>query len=194
MTTKTREQIQSICKAQWELRGIEPAAVLEMHQELSAHLDDALADGKSPTDVVGDDVQAFAASWARARKPRSHRLYRLTLDVSSLAVLLLAFAHLRRWSTQVPVLPGLVLSFAVGIIVLVLVERRRGDLGFWKGSLLFVVFSLAGLALNDLVFREAVLMTMPLWFTAPATLLVIARIAHDMRQRAAVEQGTGPHR
>jgi hypothetical protein len=192
VTTKTREHIESICKLQWELHGMEPASVLEMQQELNAHLDDALADGKSPQDVVGDDVAAFAVSWAKARRPLLYRLHRVILDVLSAAVGLLAYAHLRRWSTEAPVLPGLVLAFAVFLVITAIVGRRRGDLGFWKGSLLALVLGVAGLAINDLLLHDAVLMTVSLWVTAPVTLLVIVRLVHDMRQRRAVEEANKP--
>ncbi|MGJ3559724.1 hypothetical protein ACR6C2_17410 [Streptomyces sp. INA 01156] len=64
--TMTNQQILAVCRSNWEYRGLDDTSVREMLDELSAHLEDAVAAGRTPQDVVGDDVKKFAASWARA--------------------------------------------------------------------------------------------------------------------------------
>lgn len=66
----TNEQILAACRSNWEYRGVGEAAVREMLDELSAHLEDAEAAGRTGEDVVGPDVRTFAAAWARSA-PRS---------------------------------------------------------------------------------------------------------------------------
>ncbi|MEJ8667641.1 hypothetical protein WKI71_00900 [Streptomyces sp. MS1.AVA.1] len=65
----TNQQVLAVCRSNWEYRGIDDGSVREMLDELSAHLEDAAAAGRTPQDVVGDDVKEFAASWARPELP-----------------------------------------------------------------------------------------------------------------------------
>ncbi|MFJ1732781.1 hypothetical protein [Streptomyces sp. NPDC088254] len=74
--TMTNQQVLAVCRSNWEYRGIDDPSLREMLDELSAHLEDAVAAGRTPRDVVGNDVTRFAASWARARAPFTRRLLR----------------------------------------------------------------------------------------------------------------------
>jgi inner membrane protein len=55
------------CARYWLDIGVSRTTVEEMSSELSAHLHDAVADGRDPTDVVGPDAATFAEEWARER-------------------------------------------------------------------------------------------------------------------------------
>jgi hypothetical protein len=71
------DRVLAVCRSNWEYRGLDDASVREMLQELAAHLHDAEAAGRTARDVVGDDVPAFAAVWARSRAPLHRRALRL---------------------------------------------------------------------------------------------------------------------
>ncbi|CAM5587722.1 hypothetical protein SVIOM74S_07404 [Streptomyces violarus] len=58
--TMTNQQILAVCRSNWEYRGIDDRSVREMLDKLSAHLDDAVAAGRTRQDVVGNDVEEFA--------------------------------------------------------------------------------------------------------------------------------------
>lgn len=59
------------CERYWRETGVSDAAVTDMRRELESHLREAAAAGKSPAVVVGDDIPAFAESWAaEQRGPR----------------------------------------------------------------------------------------------------------------------------
>lgn len=191
MTSQTRERIESICRTQWELRGVDPVSVVEMLDELRTHLDAAAADGKTPTDVVGDDVQAFAAAWAVARESRARRWRRLVLDVGSMLVLLLGYLHLRTWSAEVRVLLAVAIAVGVGALVIAVAELRRGPLGFWLWQAPIALAVVGGIVLDRLVLHGAVLVTVPLWVTAPLALLASARAVRDVRRSTAARRPPG---
>jgi membrane protein implicated in regulation of membrane protease activity len=52
------------CVRYWRETGVPRRAVEEMRIELEQHLNDAVRDGRSPERVVGNDLPAFAESWA----------------------------------------------------------------------------------------------------------------------------------
>jgi len=52
------------CERYWRAAGIGRRTAGEMRRELESHLTQALEDGHSITDVVGDDPSEFAAAWA----------------------------------------------------------------------------------------------------------------------------------
>ena len=54
----------------WLEAGLDPADASEMRSELDQHLAEAIADGQTVEDVVGDTA-TFAEAWAEARKGRS---------------------------------------------------------------------------------------------------------------------------
>ncbi|NNC75199.1 MAG: hypothetical protein HKN93_06770 [Acidimicrobiia bacterium] len=60
------------CETYWSSTRVPTRAVGEMRGELESHLVEAAASGKSPEEVVGDDLAAFAEDWARVyRRPES---------------------------------------------------------------------------------------------------------------------------
>ncbi len=66
MTDLTSEQIVDRCRTYWVGSGIDSNTASDMAIELRSHLQDAIAEGKGPGTVVGDDLEAFAEEWAVA--------------------------------------------------------------------------------------------------------------------------------
>lgn len=52
------------CELVWRQQSIAAATIAEMRAELESHLREAVSAGKSPDAVVGQDIKAFARSWA----------------------------------------------------------------------------------------------------------------------------------
>ncbi|VAW09728.1 hypothetical protein MNBD_ACTINO02-3049 [hydrothermal vent metagenome] len=66
------ETVVAECVTYWTSTAVPRRATKEMQAELTAHLRDAVAEGKTPSTVVGPDVRSFAESWASAyRDPRT---------------------------------------------------------------------------------------------------------------------------
>ncbi|MFF5703566.1 hypothetical protein ACFY7H_13810 [Streptomyces sp. NPDC012794] len=166
----TNTQILAACRSNWEYRGIDDASVREMLDELSAHLEDAEAAGRTPQDVVGDNVRAFAAAWARARAPLPRRVLR-TASLGCFAigvVLLLSYAP--RWTTSLDVTPGYLAFWAVLGTVTVVWELRRGNLGIRRSWAVACAAALPAALLTDRLAGDGVLFELPLW-AAPVLLL-----------------------
>ncbi|MFG2872525.1 hypothetical protein [Streptomyces sp. NPDC048338] len=161
----TNERILAVCRSNWEYRGIDDAAVREMLAELAAHLEDAAAAGRAPRDVVGDDVPAFAASWARARRPLYRRALRMAALIPLVAGVLLLFVHLRRWSPAVDVTPGSLAFWAALAAATVLLELRRGSLGLGRTWVVGLVVGLPAAVLTERVAGDGTLFSVPLWLT-----------------------------
>jgi len=66
MTEADLERLVLACDRYWRSTGVPDATVDEMVTELRSHLHEAAAEGKTPEEVVGADLAAFAESWARA--------------------------------------------------------------------------------------------------------------------------------
>lgn len=166
----TNGQILAACRSNWEYRGIDDASVREMLDELSAHLEDAEAAGRTGRDVVGRDVRSFAASWARARAPLSRRVLR-TVSLGCFAVgCVLLFSYLRHWTTGLAVTPEYLAFWTVLGVATVAWELRRGTLGLWAGWALGLVTAVPAAILTSLLAGDGVLFTLPLW-AAPFLLL-----------------------
>ncbi|MET9624770.1 MULTISPECIES: hypothetical protein [unclassified Streptomyces] len=161
----TNERILAVCRSNWEYRGIDDAAVREMLAELAAHLEDAATAGRAPRDVVGDDVQAFAASWARARRPLYRRALRMAALIPLVAGVLLLFVHLRRWSPAVDVTPGSLAFWVALAAATVLLELRRGSLGLGRTWVVGLVVGLPVAVLTERVAGDGTLFSVPLWLT-----------------------------
>lgn len=58
------------CRSYWLEAGISRRAVENMSRELESHLLEALADGRDPRAVIGEDPAGFAADWAAELLPR----------------------------------------------------------------------------------------------------------------------------
>ncbi|MFE5944707.1 hypothetical protein ACWCQ0_47130 [Streptomyces massasporeus] len=178
----TNEHVLAVCRSNWEYRGIDDASAREMLAELTAHLEDAAAAGRTPEDVVGRDVKAFAASWARARTPLHRRLPRTAAMVPFVVGGLLLVSHLVHWTTVVDIDAGrLAFWLSIGTATVVL-ELRRGSLGFGKGWIVALVVGLPVLFLTQKLAGEETLFLLPLWASALLTLPGIAYLLAERRR------------
>ncbi|MFD0209503.1 hypothetical protein ACFVH9_10290 [Streptomyces hirsutus] len=168
--TMTNQQVLAVCRSNWEYRGIDDGSVREMLDELSAHLEDAVAAGRTPQDVVGDDVKEFAASWARARAPFPRRLLRTAAMVCFVIGWLVLATCLLRWTTERVVSVDDVAFWAVVAAVTVAWELRRGSLGLGRSLAVALVAGSAAVLLSRWLGGDGALFTLPLW-VAPALLL-----------------------
>lgn len=66
MTDLTADQVVDRCRTYWRGSGVSTEAADEMAAELTAHLAEASAAGKSIETVTGDDIDEFAEEWAAA--------------------------------------------------------------------------------------------------------------------------------
>lgn len=62
----TVTEIVDSCIVYWFSAGVPRSQAEPMAAELRSHLEQAVAEGKSPRDVVGDDIARFAEEWRRA--------------------------------------------------------------------------------------------------------------------------------
>ncbi|MFE9928907.1 hypothetical protein [Streptomyces sp. NPDC005533] len=191
----TNAQILAACRSNWEYRGVGEAALREMLDELSAHLDDAQAAGRTAQDVVGRDVRAFAASWARARAPLSRRAPRTVAMACFVAGWLLLGAYLLRWTTAVDVTAGFLAFWLATGTATVAWEVRRGGIGLGKSWLVGLAVGLPAAVLASRLTGDGVLFTLPLW--APPLLLLpglpyaVADARATRRGRHKPEAGAG---
>lgn len=182
----TTERILAICRSNWAFRGVDDAAIQDMLAELSAHLEDAAAAGRAPRDVVGDDVKAFAASWARARSPLRPRLLRMAMLVPSAIGGLLLFSHLISWSGSIPVTPGRLAFWLTVITITVAVEVRRGSVGVGKGLLIAACAGLPVTTLTEWLVGDEPLFHVALW---TSVLLPLPGIAYEIARRSRAQEG-----
>ncbi|WP_406065222.1 DUF1048 domain-containing protein [Streptomyces sp. NBC_01077] len=177
----TNERVLAVCRSNWEYRGIDDASVREMLAELTAHLEDAAAAGRTPQDVVGRDVKAFAASWARARMPLHRRVLRMVAMIPFVMGGLLLVSHLIHWTTVVDLDAGrLAFWLSIGVVT-VLLELRRGSLGFGRSWIVALVVGLPVLYLTKKLTGEETLFLLPLWGSALLTLPGIAYLVAERR-------------
>ncbi|MGA4800272.1 hypothetical protein [Streptomyces lavendulocolor] len=188
-TTTTDERVLAICRANWEYRGIDDATVREMLAELAAHLEDARAAGRGPREVVGDDVKAFAASWARARQPLRRRAARLAALAPAMVGLLMLFSHLLWRTTALPVTAGRLALIAAIAAVTVTVELRSGRLGLRKNWLVGAVVGLPVALVADRLAGDGPLFALPLWVTLLLIAPGAACVVVDARTRRRAERG-----
>ena len=80
MTERSIEQTVAECARYWRDTGVPSDRVAEMRNELSDHLNEAVAAGQTVDSVVGPDLASFAEDWAsafrnpvRARPPDNYR-------------------------------------------------------------------------------------------------------------------------
>ncbi|GGT14560.1 hypothetical protein [Streptomyces purpureus] len=166
----TNERILAVCRSNWEYRGIDDASVREMLEELSAHLEDAEAAGRTPQDVVGDDVKAFAAAWARARAPLSRRIARMAAMALFVVGAVLLVRHLVTWSLTLSVGADDLAFWAVIATFTVVWEIRRGGLGLGRSWLVALAVGLPVAILTRVLGGDEILFSLPLW-VAPLLLL-----------------------
>ncbi|WP_432584794.1 hypothetical protein ABVG11_01540 [Streptomyces sp. HD1123-B1] len=181
----TNERILAVCRSNWEYRGIDDASVRDMLDELSAHLDDASAAGRTTRDVVGDDVGAFAASWARARAPFPRRALRMASMACFIVGWLALFGCLLRWTTELAVGAD-DLTFCVALIVVsVAWELRRGTLSLGRSLATGLAATLCAALLTGWLSTGGALFTLPLWAAAAMLLPGVPYAVADTRARKA---------
>ncbi|MFJ3515502.1 hypothetical protein [Streptomyces sp. NPDC090131] len=179
----TNEQILATCRSNWEYRGVEDAAMREMLDELSAHLEDAQAAGRTAQDVVGPDVRAFAAAWARERTPFAHRALRMLAMAAYMLGWLLLLLHLTRWTTQLDVTAAHGAFLVAAGAGRVAWELRRGVMRLYQQWALSLVVALPVAFLTRWLAGDGVLFALPLW-VAPVLLLPgLPYAVFDMRAR-----------
>ena len=118
---KVSDRIVEDCISHWRKGfGIPGARAKEMGEEVRQHLEAALEDGKSVESVVGDDVEAFAESWAEeadVKRSTGDLAIIIVFAIFAFSALTAGLAHLYRWSLEVPL-------FWFPLVLLIL-------LGFW---------------------------------------------------------------
>ncbi|MGI5196298.1 hypothetical protein ACQEVY_22050 [Streptomyces sp. CA-288835] len=181
----TNEQILAVCRSNWEYRGIDDASVREMLDELTAHLEDAEAAGRTPQDVVGGDVRAFAAMWARARAPLALRVLRMAAMACFAFGVVLLLSCLVRWTGQVEFTVDRIAIYVLLAAVTVVWETRRGSLGIVKNWALGLVVVLPTVLLIRWLVGDEVLFTLQLWFIAALLLPGLAYLVSDKRSAKA---------
>ncbi|AQT74219.1 MULTISPECIES: hypothetical protein [Streptomyces] len=179
----TNAQILAACRSNWEYRGIDDASMRDMLDELSAHLEDAEAAGRTAQDVIGGDVRTFAAAWARARTPLPRRVLRATAVGLYYAGCVLLAPYLFRWTTQLDVTPGTMAFWLVLATVTVAWELRRGMIGLRRSWAVALGAALPAGLLAAWSAGDAPLFTLPLW--APPLLLLpgLPYAVADLRAR-----------
>ena len=71
-TVAEQDRVLADIERYWLEIGVRRGTVAEMRIELEQHLDEAMADGRSVTDVIGDPAR-FAESWAAAERNKRSR-------------------------------------------------------------------------------------------------------------------------
>ncbi|MEJ8642648.1 hypothetical protein WKI68_17075 [Streptomyces sp. MS1.HAVA.3] len=179
----TNAQILAACRSNWEYRGIDDASVREMLDELSAHLEDAEAAGRTAQDVVGRDVRTFAASWARARAPLSRRALR-TVCLGSLALgSVLLISYLPRWTTELDVTARFIAFWVAIGAVTVAWELRRGRMRMLESWGVGLAVGLPVMVLADWLVGDGALFTLPLWVVPFLLLPGVPYAVADLRAR-----------
>ncbi|MFI6411892.1 hypothetical protein [Streptomyces sp. NPDC050585] len=182
------DRVLAVCRSNWEYRGLDDASVREMLQELAAHLHDAEAAGRTARDVVGDDVPAFAAVWARSRAPLHRRALRVASLTCGVVGAVWLLRHLFRWTTELPVSASDLAFWGLTATVVVVCELRWGSLGLGRLWLLSLAVGLPVALGVRLVAGGGALFTLPLW-AAPVLLLpALPYAVADLRARRAGER------
>ncbi|WP_172383792.1 hypothetical protein [Streptomyces sp. MNP-20] len=181
-TGLTRERVLAICRSNWEYRGIDDASLREMLGELSHHLEEAAAAGRSPQDVVGPDVKAFAASWARAHTPLPLRVLRMAALIPFVVGSLLLLTHLIDRTLTLSIEAPRIAFYGALAAGAVIVEMRRGNLGF-RGWMLIGLAALPVAALAGWLIGDDPLFRLPLWGTLLFLLPGLPYAIKDVRAR-----------
>ncbi|MEI5101575.1 hypothetical protein RB200_27515 [Streptomyces sp. PmtG] len=180
----TRDRVLAICRSNWEYRGIDDASTRDMLDELSGHLDEAAAAGRTARDVVGPDVKEFAAAWARARTPLPLRVLRMAALIPFVLGSLLLLTHLIDRTLTLSVEPDRIafhVALAAGVVAW---EMRRGNLGF-RGWLLGGLAALPVAALTVWLIGDDPLFHLPIWGTLLFLIPGLPYAVQDLRARRA---------
>ncbi|MEV0443947.1 hypothetical protein AB0I84_18140 [Streptomyces spectabilis] len=163
-TGLTRERVLAVCRSNWEYRGIDDASLREMLDELSGHLEEAAAAGRTPQDVVGADVKAFAAAWARAHTPLPLRVLRMAALIPFVVGSLLLLTHLLDRTLTLGIEAPRIAFYGALAIGAVAWGMRRGNLGFRRWMLLGVA-ALPVAEFTGWLIGDHPLFRLPLWGT-----------------------------
>ncbi|MCI3933031.1 DUF1048 domain-containing protein [Streptomyces sp. AN091965] len=181
-TGLTRERVLAICRSNWEYRGIDDASLREMLGEFSHHLEEAAAAGRTPQDVVGPDVKAFAASWARAHTPLPLRVLRMGALIPFVVGSLLLLTHLIDRTLTLSIEAPRIAFYGALAAGTVTWEMRRGNLGF-RGWILIGLAVLPVAALTGWLIGDDPLFHLPLWGTLLFLLPGLPYAIKDIRAR-----------
>ncbi|MCA6095951.1 hypothetical protein LE181_27790 [Streptomyces sp. SCA3-4] len=179
----TDERILAICESNWTYRGVDDTSVREMREELRAHLEEAAAAGRSGTDVVGEDVAAFAAAWARERRPLRQRVGYLAGVAGVCLGVALLLAHLTRWTTSLPVTPERIAFYVLFAAVFVAWELRRGGGGHLRTAVIGLVALVPVAVAARWLHGDVTLFHLPLWASAALLLAGAFPAVTDRRRR-----------
>ena len=150
--------------------------------QCKAHLDDAEAAGRTGQDVVGGDVRAFAAAWARARAPLPRRVLRTAALGCFVTGCVLLFSYAIRWTTNLDITPGYLALWAVLGTATVVWNLRRGSLGIRRSWAVALAAALAAL-LTEWLAGDGVLFDLPLWAASLLLLPGLPYAVTDARAR-----------
>jgi membrane protein implicated in regulation of membrane protease activity len=171
------ESILADCERYWRAAGIGRRRAEEMRTELGVHLAEAIANGKAPETVVGDDVAAFARAWAEAVAPDGRALPRWETTVHRRA-------PLRLRAVYIAILIGVVVALATWV-------ATTGDEGsssmddemwrwIWLGAAIFLGFAemfTAGFFMLPFAGGAVVAFLLSLFGVAPAIQLIAFIVA-----------------
>ncbi|MEW1638157.1 hypothetical protein AB0469_29360 [Streptomyces sp. NPDC093801] len=181
----TTEEVLAACRSNWAYRGVDEASMHDMLDELAAHLEDAAHAGRTPQDVVGDDVKAFAAAWAQARTPLPRRALRMVAMASFATGALVLLTLLLHRTTEMAVTADRITYFAAIATATVVWELRRGSLGMRRSWAVALLVGLPVLLLTRHFAGDDPLLTVPLWAGAALLAPGVPFVLADARAKRA---------
>ncbi|PSJ25248.1 hypothetical protein B7P34_29140 [Streptosporangium nondiastaticum] len=165
----TPDQVLDRCRTEWMFHDMPRDAVDDMLTELREHLEDSARAGRSAAVVVGDDVAAFASSWAAEHPSRPPRNTPGLLARHAYAgsVALLSASHLVGRTAEAELVPGSVAAVCLFSALMTFTPYWRAVLHWplWRWTALSCTGFAVLLALF-LIGREPVLLRVPWWATA----------------------------
>lgn len=130
-------EVVATCRIHWRIVDVPDDRADEMEQELEDHLREAVENGRSVEDVVGDDEIAFADSWAKEARERRSILgwiYEIGWAFAGGVAFTAVVYHLFRWSLTFQVetemfVPVLLFTWFAGTFRLLpsRTEKQRND-------------------------------------------------------------------
>lgn len=94
-------EVAATCRIHWRFTDVPDARADEMQEELETHLREAVANGRSIENVVGENEIAFADEWAREARTKRGALgwtFEIGWALASGIVFTAAVYHLLRWT------------------------------------------------------------------------------------------------
>lgn len=159
------DRVLASCRHHWETSGLAPASIDDLHDELRSHLHEAAKKGRTPEDVIGPDVRAFAREWARAHTPTGKRWARLLINVVCVLAAVALLRHLILRDPELNITPGLTIFVAGLILVLLGWPGRQQEPTFAQFSVAAAVGIIPGFLVDWLLLPDTVLFRLPWWAT-----------------------------